>query len=34
MLWREAEQDELVIATHDEALGLAARAVGFKVVGA
>jgi predicted nucleic acid-binding protein len=34
MLWREAEQDELVIATHDEALGLAARAVGFKVIGA
>ena len=34
MLWREAEEDELVIATHDEALSVAARAVGFKVVGA
>lgn len=33
MLWREAEQQELVFATHDEALGLAARAVGFKVIG-
>ena len=33
MLCREAEEDDFVIATHDEALGLAARAVGFKVVG-
>lgn len=34
MLWREVEQDEIEIATHDEALALAARAIGFKVIGA
>lgn len=34
MLWRETEGSEVEIATHDEAFALAARAVGFKVVGA
>lgn len=34
MLWREAEQDEIELATHDDGLALAARAIGFKVVGA
>jgi predicted nucleic acid-binding protein len=33
MLWREAEHDEIEIATHDEALALAARAMGFRVIG-
>ncbi len=33
MLWREAEQTEIEIATHDEALALAARAIGFQVIG-
>lgn len=32
-LWREAEQTEIEIATHDEALALAARAIGFQVIG-
>jgi predicted nucleic acid-binding protein len=33
MLWREAATADLVFATHDAALGLAARAHGFRVVG-
>ena len=33
MLWRETQQDEIEIATHDEALALAARAIGFRVIG-
>lgn len=33
LLWREMNQADLVMATHDEALGLAARACGLRVVG-
>jgi predicted nucleic acid-binding protein len=33
VLWREASGADLVVATHDTALGLAARAHGFSVVG-
>ncbi|MCP3960448.1 MAG: type II toxin-antitoxin system VapC family toxin [bacterium] len=33
MLWSERTQTELVIATHDRALGRAARASGFAVLG-
>jgi predicted nucleic acid-binding protein len=33
LLWRERSDTELVMATHDAALGLAARAVGFRVIG-
>ncbi|MDH3285227.1 MAG: PIN domain-containing protein [Acidobacteriota bacterium] len=33
MMWREQEAGEVVMATHDDALGMAARAVGFRVVG-
>ncbi|HVS31561.1 MAG TPA: hypothetical protein VMS98_08900 [Thermoanaerobaculia bacterium] len=33
MLWREAQQEDVEIATHDEALALAARAIGFHVIG-
>lgn len=33
-LWREAGASDLVFATHDTALGLAARASGFRVIGA
>ena len=33
LLWRETSQTDLVMATHDRALGLAARACGFRVVG-
>lgn len=33
LLWRERFPDELVMATHDLALALAARAHGFRVVG-
>ena len=33
MLWRESTGDEMVVATHDRALGLAARASGFTVAG-
>lgn len=33
MLWSERTQTELVMATHDRALGRAARATGFTVVG-
>ena len=32
-MWREAKGKELTIATHDGALGLAARASGFRVIG-
>jgi predicted nucleic acid-binding protein len=32
-MWREARSRELVMATHDRALALAARASGFRVVG-
>jgi predicted nucleic acid-binding protein len=33
LLWREMNQADLVMATHDQALGLAARACGMRVVG-
>jgi predicted nucleic acid-binding protein len=33
LLWREMNQRDLVMATHDQALGLAARACGLRVVG-
>lgn len=33
MLWRELRGQDLVMATHDRALGLAARASGLRVVG-
>jgi len=33
MLWREASVSEVVMATHDEALGTAARAQGFAIIG-
>lgn len=33
MLWRESSSADLVFATHDAALGIAARASGFTVVG-
>lgn len=33
LTWREQRDDDLVFATHDRALGLAARSMGFKVVG-
>ena len=33
VLWREMTRADLVMATHDAALGLAARAHGFSVVG-
>ncbi len=33
MLWREADGQDIEIATHDEALALAARATGFNVIG-
>lgn len=33
MAWREAAGTELIMATHDAALGLAARASGVRVVG-
>ena len=33
LMWRERSDAELVMATHDAALGLAARAVGFRVIG-
>lgn len=31
--WRDARDAELVLATHDEALALAARSLGFRVIG-
>ena len=33
LLWREMNEADLVMATHDQALGLAARACGVRVVG-
>ena len=33
ILWRESMHDELTVATHDTALALAARAMGFRVLG-
>ena len=33
LLWREKERKELIMATHDTALGVAARACGLRVVG-
>jgi predicted nucleic acid-binding protein len=33
MLWREQSGDSLLFATHDSALGAAARACGFEVLG-
>jgi predicted nucleic acid-binding protein len=33
LLWREQSAADLVMATHDASLGLAARAVGLRVVG-
>jgi predicted nucleic acid-binding protein len=33
LVWREARGEELVMATHDRALGTAARASGLRVVG-
>jgi predicted nucleic acid-binding protein len=33
LLWREASNAELVVATHDAPLAMAAQAHGFKVVG-
>jgi predicted nucleic acid-binding protein len=33
LLWREARDDDLVLATHDKALALAARASGLRVIG-
>jgi hypothetical protein len=34
LLWREQAGAELIMATHDAALGRAARASGFRVLGA
>jgi predicted nucleic acid-binding protein len=33
LLWRETRDDDLVLATHDKALALAARASGLNVIG-
>ena len=33
LAWREARHQDLIVATHDQALGLAARGSGFRVVG-
>jgi predicted nucleic acid-binding protein len=33
LMWREARDQDLVVATHDQALALAARGSGFRVVG-
>jgi predicted nucleic acid-binding protein len=33
ILWRDRSEKELTMATHDESLGLAARAVGLAVIG-
>ena len=33
LLWREGRQEDLMMATHDDALAVAARASGFHVVG-
>lgn len=34
LLWQETRGDELVLATHERALALAARASGLHVIGA
>jgi predicted nucleic acid-binding protein len=34
LLWREVRKKRLVMATHDNALGMAARSCGFEVIGA
>lgn len=34
MTWRDGHEDEFVLATHDNALALAARAMGMTVIGA
>ena len=34
LVWRDREEQSLVVATHDTALALAARTFGFEVVGA
>ena len=34
LAWRDSRHAELVVATHDAQLGIAARACGFEVVGA
>lgn len=33
LLWREVHGDDFIFATHDEELGLAAKAHGFEVLG-
>ncbi|HEX4935572.1 MAG TPA: type II toxin-antitoxin system VapC family toxin [Gemmatimonadaceae bacterium] len=33
LLWRDARDADLVMATHDKALGVAARSVGLRVIG-
>lgn len=33
LMWREAREEEIVMATHDRALGTAAQASGLRVVG-
>ena len=33
LLWRERSDTDIVMATHDTALGMAARASGFRVIG-
>lgn len=33
LMWREARDQDLVVATHDQALALAARGSGFRVLG-
>lgn len=33
LLWRDAREPDLVLGTHDEALGTAARACGLRVMG-
>lgn len=33
LLWRDARDAEVVMATHDKALGTAARSVGLRVIG-
>ena len=33
LLWRDAEDPETIVATHDRALGTAARAFGLEVIG-
>lgn len=34
LMWREARDQDLVVATHDQALALAARGSGLRVIGA